>query len=345
MPEVVVAIPPRLDALAALRVGAAIAAISQSADIFVDVGRLSVLEPFGMLYLASMVRDLRRNGTCFHLVNVDRHCYAEHMGFYSSFEENYPAPDQHERENERYIAIKALDRTALINAANAEHAYHLGETIERASVKFATVLTQTQDGPLVDALTYCLREIIRNTHEHSGADEVLVCAQYKPASNRVDLAFADSGCGIRETVARNPRVIAETDLEAIKVALLPGISGTDRGHRAAIRTDDPWENSGYGLFMTQRICREGGVFTIASGKALLRLTGERSLGRESSSCVGTVVGLTMRLAELENVQSKLLRQFSAEGGEISKSLKGEKVSASTASLTLRMTTDDPEESE
>lgn len=344
MPDVAVAIPARLDALAALRVGAAIATVS-GPKIYVDVGGLSVLEPFGMLYVASIVRTLRTNGACFHLVNVDRHCYAEHMGFYSSFEEKYPAPDHNERENERYIAIKALDRAALIEAANAEHAYRLGETIELASFKLARLLTQMRDGPLVDALTYCLREIIRNAQEHSGVEEVLICAQYRPASNRVDIAFADSGRGIRQTVLRNPRVVAETDLEAIKVALMPGISGTDRGQRAYGRSGDPWENSGYGLFMTQRICREGGVFTIASGEALLRLTGERELVRVSGVRVGTVVGLTMRLGELENLQSKLLAQFSAEGGEISKNLKGEKISASTASLTLRMTTDDQGETE
>ncbi len=345
MTKLSVPMPTRLDALAARRLGLTLQALADSREISIDLAALAVAEPFGMLHTAVLVRALRARGIQFRLLNADRNSYASHMGIYAEFDESFAPSTSNIRENERYIAIKTITRAAVNEEANRTKSYHVGETIEQMSQRFAQLLTQTETGDLVDALTYCIREILRNSYEHSGSDEVLVCAQFSPASKRVDLAFADCGSGVRTHLVRNPRVIASCDLEALKVSLLPGISGTDRGRRKRYTEEDPWINTGYGLFMTQRICREGGVFTISSGDALLRITGEHELSRENGPKVGTVVGLTIHLHALELLQSKLKKEFNKEARSISKHLKGANVSASSASLTLRMTPNQQEESE
>jgi hypothetical protein len=330
-------VPPRLDTLAALRIAHAIA-FSTVPEVNVDFSRLTIPEPFAMLYVACAARSHRERGGTFRLVGADEQSYAAYMGLFSEFDAAYPKRQSGVQENENYVAIRSISRAYLIETANEIKASHIGEVIESDARRFARLLTQTDRGPLVDALTYCLREIIRNGYEHSEASEVLVCGQYRPTSGRVDLAIADRGSGLLKTLSKNPLVRVVTEIEAVKVALLPGISGKGRPHGGRRRrSHDPWANTGYGLYMTHRVCREGGVFTICSGDALLRLSGDRSMERTADT-VGTVVGLTMRLDTLQDLERKL-PEFSAQGRVISRTLRGAIVTASTASISLRMTRD------
>lgn len=304
--------------------------------VILDVGQLSVPEPFAMLYITCVARRLREKGVSFQLKGADRHSYAAHMGFYADFDAEFQFPQDGVRENDRYVAIRRIGRQELLHESFESFAAYVGEVIEREANRLAKLLTQMSDGPLVNALTYCLREIIRNAYEHSGAEDILVCGQFRPSSDRVDLAFADLGHGIRHTLSANPDVCVTTEREAIKVALLPGISGKKTtALRKRSRHYDPWKNTGYGLYMTHRICREGGVFTICSGDALLRLTGERAMEKDASMG-GTVIGLTMQLRALAQLEQRL-GQFNSEGRAMSKALRGESVTASRASLSLRMT--------
>ncbi len=291
-----------------------------------------MLDPFGMLLITCVVRSLREARVAFRLNHVDRHSYAAHIGFLAQFDEAYAAPTDGERENERYIAIRAISRQELETEANATRAAYVGDVIESFSYRLARLLTQDDASVLVDALSYCLREVIRNSYEHSGAEEILVCAQYRPTANRVDLAFADRGVGVSKTLRRNHRVQVESDIDALKVALMPGISGSPPSRWDK---DNPWANSGYGLFMTHRICREGGVFTMCSGDALLQLSGDRKLERTITE-VGTVVGMTVMLDLLARLGKPQLSEIAAEGSKIAKTFKGANITASAASLNLRM---------
>jgi hypothetical protein len=327
-----VVLPARVDCLSALRVVDAILETAEPGDVVVDFGRQPVLDPFGMLVITCVLRSLRETGVKFQLRNVDRHSYAAHIGFLAQFDELYAVSADGVRENERYIAIRTITRQELETAANATRAAYMGDVIEGFSYRLARLLTQEHAGVLVDALSYCLREVIRNSYEHSGADEILVCAQYRPTANRVDLAFADRGVGVLKTLRRNRRVEVESHIDALKVALMPGISGSPASRWDK---DNPWANSGYGLFMTHRICREGGVFTMCSGDALLQLSGGRKMERTIAQ-VGTVVGMTVMLDLLAKLDKPRLSEMAAEGSKIAKTLKGANVTASAASVNLRM---------
>ncbi len=331
-------IPARLDTLAGVRLVEEMNAISPGETVSVDVRRISILEPFAMLFVSSGARISRARGVLFDVPNSARHSYAAHIGLLAEFDPLYSSIASEPPNGENYIAIRSITTQELQSEANEISAAYLGDVIERQSVRIARLLTRCEKSELVNALTYCLREIIRNSFEHSGAVEVSLCGQYRQSSDRVDVAFADHGMGIRASLSRNPRVSVSSELDAIKVALLPGISGTGgRRPRGRAGSENPWSNSGYGLYMTQRICRDGGTFTICSGNSLVRLTQGNEIERTITP-VGTVVGLNIQLDRLRDLEKKLA-QFQAEGAVISRMLKGAEVNASLASLSLRMTID------
>jgi len=114
---------------------------------------------------------------------------------------------------------------------------------------------------------------------------------------------------------------------------MPGVSGAPK----ALQTEDnPWANSGFGLFMMHRICNHGGAFTICSGDAMMRLAGGKPMARVIDK-IGTLVGMTVLLDQLRSLNQRRLAEIANEGTRIAKSLTGANVTASTASVNLRMT--------
>src|SRR5262249_55828440 len=127
---------------------------------------------------------------------------------------------------------------------------------------------------------------------------------------------ADFGVGIREGLGENPNFRFNSDKEALEYSLLPGVSGKTH----APRKSDTWFNSGWGLYMTNRLARNGGNFVIASGKDALHLTGKNK-GNYKTSFPGTILRFNMDVNEIGNVKSRL-DQFRKEGAEIVKTITG-----------------------
>jgi len=191
-------------------------------------------------------------------------------------------------------------------------------------------LTQSQAGDLVDTLTFSIREIIRNVVEHSEAPFAAICAQYWPTLHKVEVAIVDDGRGIREALSDNDRHEYENDRDAVHIAMMPGISGNIAAGRSR---DDEWQNSGYGLYMTNRICRQGGTFSLYSGSAGLQLAQNAKLD-VPCDLKGTAVSMVFDTRTASEIQEKL-KQFSHDGEQWTKSQgRSEKLTASTASQML-----------
>lgn len=123
----------------------------------------------------------------------------------------------------------------------------------------------------------------------------------------------------------------KNDHDAIHAALLPSVSGKMfKGIK--VRKNDVWQNSGYGLYMTSRLCRHGGNFFIGSGDSSFQLQGQNKTYFNFSH-KGTIIRLVMRPSQIGTLNEKLL-QFSKEGKEIAKGIKGTKLLASKASQML-----------
>ncbi|HEX8183057.1 MAG TPA: hypothetical protein VF575_05665 [Candidatus Saccharimonadales bacterium] len=117
-----------------------------------------------------------------------------------------------------------------------------------------------------DAIKYMVGELVRNVLEHSGAKAgAFVAAQYYPAANMVRLGICDAGVGVWRTIHENWP--AKTDIDAIKLALAPGITGTTKREGG---TDN---NAGAGLFFVKSMAMVArDYFIIYSGTGLYKLT-------------------------------------------------------------------------
>jgi hypothetical protein len=122
----------------------------------------------------------------------------------------------------------------------------------------------------------------------------------------------------------NPFLSVLTDEDAIKLAIKPGISGK-AFEGANLDETNVWTNSGYGLFMTSRICKQGGSFVITSGSKGLFLSEKREAFFDINS-KGTALNMTLNTNKLEELNIKLARL--RESDEV----KNAPLTPSTASL-------------
>ncbi|MEI7749816.1 MAG: hypothetical protein WCJ25_02330 [Candidatus Moraniibacteriota bacterium] len=118
-----------------------------------------------------------------------------------------------------------------------------------------------------DAIKYTVGELIRNVLEHSGSKEgAIVAAQYYKKSNTIRIGICDSGIGIKRSLQKYWSTHAQTDLDAIKWALVPGISGT------TAREGGTEDNAGAGLFFIKSIAYVArNYFMMYSGSGIYKL--------------------------------------------------------------------------
>ena len=112
---------------------------------------------------------------------------------------------------------------------------------------------------------HIISELVRNVIEHSeSTDGAILCAQYYKKTNRIGIGIADTGIGLKATINHSHK--ADTDLEAIKLALWPGITGTTR------RPGGTGQNAGAGLFIIKAIADVNqDFFVIYSGQGFYKL--------------------------------------------------------------------------
>lgn len=120
---------------------------------------------------------------------------------------------------------------------------------------------------------YIVSELARNVIEHANAQNgAILCAQYYKKSNSIRIGIADTGVGIKSTI--NRAYPAKTDLDAIQLALRPGITGTTR------REGGTEQNAGAGLFFIKSIANVNrDFFVIYSGHGFYKLLKKSSAMR------------------------------------------------------------------
>lgn len=116
-----------------------------------------------------------------------------------------------------------------------------------------------------ESIRYIVSELVRNVLEHSESrDGAILSAQYFKKSNTIRIGIVDTGVGIKKTINQSHR--APTDLEAIRLALMPGITGTTN------REGGTEQNAGAGLFFIKSIASVNrDFFMLYSGDALYKL--------------------------------------------------------------------------
>lgn len=114
-------------------------------------------------------------------------------------------------------------------------------------------------------IKYIVSELVRNVLEHARTPQgAFLAAQYYKKSNRIAIGIADTGIGIRKSISAS--YDTHDDLEAICLALTPGITGTTR------KEGGTEQNAGAGLFFIKSIASVNrDYFVIYSGNALYKL--------------------------------------------------------------------------
>jgi len=140
----------------------------------------------------------------------------------------------------------------------------------------------------------------------------------------------DDGIGIHAALTRNPAHEGLTEDQALELALMPGISGNPLAGKGR----NVWNNSGYGLYMTSRICRNGGNFLICSGGHGIDLTDETGKQKFRTDFHGTAIRLFINTKNMTSL-SERLSEFTEQGRKAARLLDGANESrASKASQML-----------
>lgn len=286
-----------------------------------------------MLYLSNVIRAYRelRPDAEFRASNFEHNTYAAHMGFFQAFGLDYGKHPGEAAGSTTYAPVTRMPIAELRVEANRT-GRPVGAIIEPRAMVLAGVLARSKRGPLYETLEYALREILRNAAEHSESDSVEFYAQHWPSRERVEIAILDTGIGIRAALAQNPHLGIESDVDALRLAVMPGISGKAFEGKPAGDHYDPYAHSGYGLYMTMRLARSAGSLFVASGSAGLMLAENRE--REARAIFpGTAMRIVFRTGNL-GALSQELSTFRRDGQRIARELGGAVVTASLASSML-----------
>lgn len=232
----------------------------------------SYAEPAPLMFLAAKIRALKKK-----YPNVeytvwtkpsDFTGWADHIGFFHFIGFNRGRNIGDAAGSPSYTPITVLDINELKNAAGETP---VGKYVSGLVRGLAENLSQEVEGPVFDLVEYSLREIIRNAAEHSKGRKIALLGQCWPQKRSAEIVVMDNGVGIAENLYESELLECNTNREALKFALLPGVTGVSLEER--LKQDDHWKNSGFGMFVTSRFCAENGLFRVISGRDSLTLGG------------------------------------------------------------------------
>jgi len=307
-------------------------------EYVIDYGKMKNVEPFGMLLIGSTIRKMIANndGANFHAINYTNNDYAAHMGFYQSIGLDYGKAPGEAKGSNTYLPITQL-KIQDIREESRFSREHIVDTVERRAHDIATVLSR-ENKNLKEVLTYSIREIMRNVIEHSEADSIWYAGQYWPSKDRVEIAILDEGIGVYKSLKRNRKLKIKDNGDALLLSVEPGISGKDI--RLERKRDEIYGNTGYGLYMTSRICEDGGDFLIGSGDRILGISRIGSKLFNTATFNGTVIRMRIKPSRIETLEKHLTRYLKEGEERIRTHRKSEVISASQSSRLLLLNKND-----
>lgn len=279
-------------------------------------------EPLPMMVLGREIRAFLRNNrhVSFFIRTKETKFagYADHVGFFRYCGFNRGNEPGEAFGSNTYLPIQAVEidkwKSEAIDGRYAD-------VVDERASELAHILTQRRDGQHFLALQYSLREILRNSVEHSMGKILAFFAQYWPNGNprTAELVIWDNGCGLRKTLINNYGEKAGSDRAALHLSLQPGVSGVPEQERKFQFEDI--RNSGFGLYTTSRLASESGLFRIISGSAGITLNGKAIVDHDWRF-EGTCVQVRLELDKIGNVTERMA-QIIAEGEALFDAERGE----------------------
>jgi len=225
---------------------------------FTDPGNLRIyshpkwinVHPAVLTLIVAMAMRAGKQHVQFENLTATSGSYLDRMGLFEFTDQASPYSINKKEESGRFIPI-----TIIKNSTEQS--------------KFITDMIPLLHLPTdkTDAIKYTIGELLRNVLEHSeSSGGAIVAAQYYKKSNTIRIGICDGGIGIKKSLQYYWASHAKTDIEAIKWALVPGISGTTRKEGG---TED---NAGAGLFFIKSIAQVArNYFMMYSGAGIFKL--------------------------------------------------------------------------
>ncbi len=222
-------------------------------QVFIDTSQLAWVEPCGIATLLAYIKSLQAAGTSVSVSenvfdgNVER--YLQRVNFYKAL-----SIEKDEGFHRRDSSGRFVEAEIVENASSTD----------KVSNSIAQVFLREPE--LKNYMSYMIREIIANAVVHSGClFGAIVCAQYWPQTNKAQFCVADCGIGFKRHLSSQYNI--NTDIEAIALALIRGVSGV-----VPSVYGNSFSNVGYGLYITKGlVAKNGGTLKIISGEALYSL--------------------------------------------------------------------------
>lgn len=206
------------------------------------------IHPAILAFTATLALTAGKENVTFDKLTASSGHYLDRMGLFEFCAEDSPYKIVHKEPAGRFIPLTIIKSSA-------------------DQSKFITDMIPLLHLPSekTDAIKYVVGELVRNVLEHSCSESgAVVVAQYYQKSNTVRIGICDNGIGIWQSM--NKHWYPRTDLEAVHLALTPGISGTTRKEGGTM------DNAGAGLYFIKSIAQVArNYFTVYSGKAIYEL--------------------------------------------------------------------------
>lgn len=283
-PLTTIKIPANLNALNAIKFNARLYGLLGADGYCFDFTDLKFAKPFAMLFLAQAIREFLKkhnsNDTCKALIGSEGRAmnacsYMAHMGFFRDAGINYGKDTGEAPGGTNYIPMTEIIFQELFDTNKYQQEQVVLET---KSKELASILVQTDIGDAYEVLSYCIRETLRNAFEHSKSDRVRICAQYWPSCNKAQIAILDSGIGVLTSLKENFQFDDLVyDIDALERAVMPAVTSKP----LSSNNYDHWGNSGFGLYMLKRICKDSGSFLMSSNQAAINIERSQSAWRHA----------------------------------------------------------------
>lgn len=335
MSECVIRIPRRLDRISSLLdLNIPNTNLSDHASCKIDFTGCEFGEPLPMLLLGRDLRALQRNNvgkrfTCTTRASEFRG-YADHVGFfkYCGFLRGNEIGAA--SGSNTHVPIQLIDLNRL-KEISGDRPYV--EIVEEKSDELARVLLGSAQHGAFNSIRYSIREVLRNSVEHSEGGVVIYFGQYWPNRSEAEIVIYDTGKGITASLTEAGIVDGANHHLALRKAIEPGVTGVSAAERASQEPDT--RNSGFGLYVTSRYCSEFGAFRLLSHGAALTVN-HQEISDQNWRFNGTCVQMKIR-TNLDGSGGQRILEIINEG-ERSLREAGNNEGASNASRSLRLNT-------
>ncbi|URN84963.1 ATP-binding protein [Acetobacterium wieringae] len=301
-------------------------------EAFTFNANMKWVRPFGMLLTACSIKQFREkhidipfNFECY--TTNKSISYASHMGFFKSISERLEIGKEpgEAMGNDNYIPITEINTNQILkDEVSKGRMIEMGDAIELKASELAKIVSR-DNKEFHSLLTYLIREILRNIPEHADCNKAWICGQYW-RDGTAEIAIVDEGIGVLNSLRRNVihREYIRNDEEGLKYALKAGISQAFQPSKSNA-SNNPWANSGFGLYMVSEICKElQGSFCLASGEKYLNINCDGSTSIGNTAFKGTAVKITVSTNALQRSQdiiNKIAKQGEGQARTIRNAFK------------------------